>query len=221
MSEAVESETLAALEPLMFSPGTALLNYAIAGSTCSWDIVKRDTAAFGVPPKTSEDFLSVHDHLLPSFLAGLECKDALHVGGRTAKNTVYALWVGGNNFGTGGFFSGQNEEGTTLTSLVHCQRELFDEAYDISGRRFVVLGTQALEHAPQYLPEDILPVDPKASWAHISTFGIPDWTARMREYTTSINMMLNYGLAYQKLSVRWPGATVTYFDAHTLLCRRL
>ncbi|KAJ0418692.1 hypothetical protein BJY00DRAFT_287252 [Aspergillus carlsbadensis] len=49
------------------------------------------------------------------------------------------------------------------------------------------------------------------------TFGISDWTTRIREFTTSVNTTLEYGLPYQGLSARWPGVTVIYFDAHTLL----
>ncbi|KAL2851123.1 hypothetical protein BJY01DRAFT_245063 [Aspergillus pseudoustus] len=198
--------------------GLRSLNYAISGSTCSHEVVHRDTASFGAPPEFQLTFAAVRETQIPAFLADLHFEKELYAGGaRTPENTVYTLWVGGNDFGIGGFINGQNKNGTTLTDLVHCNWDVFDDIYAVGGRRFVFFGTQALQHAPLYLPEDILPIDPESSWDHISTFGIPDYNAKMREYTTSVNTMLQYGLPFQGLSARWPGATVSFFDAHRLL----
>ncbi|KAL4901560.1 hypothetical protein BDW74DRAFT_181571 [Aspergillus multicolor] len=199
--------------------GLKSLNYAISSSSCSPDIVKRSAADFGsdFAADIPLEFPTIFEDQLPYYLADLRYPE-LYVDGRNAENTVYTVWVGGNDLGIGGFLNGFNEENTTLASLVECNFAVLDEIYNTGGRQFVVFGTHPLHVAPMYLPEEQQP-EPieNSSWPPISSYGLGDYNTKMREYAVSTNTMLMFGIPYQRLEGRWPGATVSFFDAQQLI----
>lgn len=89
--------------------GVAYFDYAISGATCSNEIVSRYFAAINKP------FPSVIDDEIPSFIADVGA-ETLYLN-RTAENTVYALWIGTNDLGFGGFLSDSQAPGVSAPPL--------------------------------------------------------------------------------------------------------
>lgn len=88
--------------------GVAYFDYAISGATCSNEIVSRYFAGIDKP------FPSVIDDEIPSFIADVGA-ETLYLN-RTADNTVYALWIGTNDLGFGGFLSDSQAPGVSAPS---------------------------------------------------------------------------------------------------------
>ncbi|KAL4965969.1 uncharacterized protein BDV14DRAFT_199420 [Aspergillus stella-maris] len=192
---------------------------ANGSSSCSPDLVKRSAGDFGSGVDVDVEFPTIFEDQLPQFTTDLEYPQ-LYEGedGRTAANTVYTVWVGGNDLGVGGFLNGMNEENTTLASLVECNFRVIDEVYATGGRQFVVFGTHPLHVAPMYLPEEQQPIPiENSSWPPMSSYGLGDYITLVREYAVSVSTMLKFGVPYQRLEGSWPGATVTFFDAQQLI----
>ncbi|KEZ40472.1 Acetyl esterase [Scedosporium apiospermum] len=190
--------------------GAKSFNYAVSGATCSNSIVERDFPLIGQP------FPSVADYEVPAFKADLEF-DELY-GNRTADNTVYTLWIGTNDLGFGAFLSDNNKPGTTLTSFVDCVFGVFDSVYETGGRNFVLLNIVPLEQLPLYnLPELGGTLDSQF-WQNKTAYNVLEYKNKIHQYSTSVNTMLSYGASANLLvENRWPGASFTIFDVHSLL----
>jgi phospholipase/lecithinase/hemolysin len=94
------------------STGAKLYDYAISGATCSNNIISRFFAPINKP------FPSVTEDELPSYKKDTSSQTLYP--NRTADNTVYALWIGTNDLGFGGFLSDSQAPGTNLTTFVEC-----------------------------------------------------------------------------------------------------
>lgn len=86
--------------------GAAYFDYAVSGATCSNEIVSRYFSGINKP------FPSVIDDEIPSFEADVAA-ETLYLN-RTAENTVYALWIGTNDLGYGGFLSDSQAPGVSV-----------------------------------------------------------------------------------------------------------
>ncbi|PKS07282.1 hypothetical protein jhhlp_005884 [Lomentospora prolificans] len=190
--------------------GAKSFNYAVSGATCSNSIVERDFPLIGQP------FPSVMDYEVPAFKADLEFPELY--GNVTADNTVYALWIGTNDLGYGAFLSDDNQPGTTLSTFADCVFSVFDNVYETGGRHFVLLNIAPLEQLPLYnLPELGGTLDSQF-WQNKTAYNALEYKNKIHQYSTSVNSILSYGAAANTLvEKRWPGASFTVFDVHTLL----
>jgi len=190
--------------------GAKLLDYAVSDAVCSNQIVSRN---FDYINRT---FPAILDDELPSFKADLDFKSLYPH--RTAENTVYAVWIGTNDLGFGAFLSDSQTPGQTISDVVECVFVVLDNVYKTGGRRFVILNEAPLELSPLYnLPANGGTEDSQF-WTTKSKYNITEYSQKIREYTTSVNTMFDYGAAVQaSLKNRWPKATVDVFDVHSLV----
>lgn len=69
---------------------------------------------------------------------------------RKSDNTVYSMWIGTNDLGTGAFLTDSSLLGTTIPDYVDCVFEKFDRIYKAGGRYFVLFNAAPLELSPLY-----------------------------------------------------------------------
>ncbi|KAI0537905.1 carbohydrate esterase family 16 protein [Xylaria digitata] len=198
--------------------GAATYNYAVGGAVCSNEIVLRylDTGSIKFP------FPSVIDDEVPTFKADIEYAsthtNTTFFQDRTPENSVYSLWIGTNDLGTGGFLSDQQMPGKTISDYIDCVWSLFDEVYSSGGRRFV-LSTQApLERSPLYASIEHGGSGDVSYWTNKTAYNTTQYEEKIRESTTTVNTIFDYGAPFQLLvQKRWPGASFTILDAHQII----
>ncbi|KAL2266985.1 hypothetical protein VTJ83DRAFT_4262 [Remersonia thermophila] len=187
----------------------ALRDYAVGGAVCSNSIVARHFAMI------NRTFPAIVDDQLPSFKADIKYP-ALYPR-RTADNTVYAVWIGTNDLGFDAFLSDSQAPGKTISDFVSCVFGVLDEVYKTGGRRFVVLNAGPLELTPLYAHPDQGGTLDSQFWGTKTRYNITEYSQKIREYSTSVNTMYEYGLPVMaQLKRRWPRATVDLFDVHSL-----
>ncbi|KAK3374424.1 GDSL lipase/esterase [Lasiosphaeria ovina] len=188
----------------------SLVDYAISGATCSNKIISRYFSAINKP------FPSVLDDEIPSFKADVSFKTLY--ADRTADNTVYALWIGTNDLGYGGFLSDSQAPGTTITNFANCIWSVFDSIYKTGGRRFVLLNEAPLELSPLYATPQNGGTYDSQFWGNKTLYNVTEYSYKIKEYTTNVNTIFEYGVPFQhKIKSRWPQATFDIFDVHSLL----
>lgn len=188
--------------------GVKSFNYAVSGATCSNAIVERDFPLIGQP------FPSVLEYEVPAFKADTEYPLYDNV---TADNTVYALWIGTNDLGADAFLTDDNKAGTTLTTYTDCVFNVFDNVYETGGRHFVLLNVVPLEKLPMYELPELGGTGDNQFWGDKTSYDILALKNKIHQYSTSVNSIFSYGAAANTvLNNRWPGASLTVFDVHSL-----
>ncbi|KAK3294028.1 uncharacterized protein B0H64DRAFT_343155 [Chaetomium fimeti] len=191
------------------SAGAKLMDYAVSGAVCSNQISPR---SFDLINRT---FPAILDDQMPSFQADVAFKSLYPH--RTAENTVYAVWIGTNDLGFDAFLSDSQIAGKTISDFVDCVFSVLDEVYKTGGRRFVLLNAVPLELAPLYAHPNNGGTLDSQFWKTKSQYNITEYSQKIREYSTSVNTMLEYGVPVMaSLRRRWPKATVDIFDVHSL-----
>ncbi|CAK7267149.1 hypothetical protein SEPCBS57363_002448 [Sporothrix epigloea] len=186
-------------------PGLGLYDYASSGAVCSNEIVSRYLSSI------NNSYPSVIDNEVPWFKADLAAGNLTLYKNRTAENTVYSLWIGTNDLGSGGFLTEKQVAGANLTTYVECIWSVFDAIYATGGRRFVLLNVAPLHLAPLYRPSS-------QGGEKKSVTNETEYASKMMEYSTSVNTMFDYGVPFHALvKKRWSGSTVTIFNTHQLL----
>lgn len=189
--------------------GATNYDYAVDGATCSNEIISRYLAGIHEP------FPSVMDDEMPSFLSDL--KTPLYAGS-TPENTVYALWIGTNDIGWQGFLSDSQRPGTNLTTFIECVWSVFDSIYEAGGRRFVILNQNALQLVAEYRTPELGGAGNNQYWQNKTLYNMTEYSEKIMEYTTTVNMIIDYGVPFNMLGKRrWPGAKFGVFDVHSLL----
>lgn len=191
--------------------GVKSLNYAIGGAVCSNEVTPRFIEFFGDGPMPA-----VLDNEVPTYLADIEFD--LYDGGRTADNTVYTLWIGSNDLGLLAFLTDEHAPGKTLTDYVECNWQVFDAIYETGGRHFVHFNVFPYDQSPLYnLPSRGGMESPPSNPIKAET-NMTMYYTKAQQQSTSVNTMLKYGAGFQAMiEKRWPGATLTVLDAHTLM----
>ncbi|KAI0401660.1 carbohydrate esterase family 16 protein [Xylaria palmicola] len=196
--------------------GATKYNYAVGGAVCSNEIVYRYLESIKGP------FPSVTDYEVPAFKADLEYaranRDSSLFKNRTPQNTVYALWIGTNDLGVGGFLLDQQRPGKTISDYIDCIWSAFDEIYSTGGRRFALLTQAPLELSPLYAAVENGGSGNVNFWPNKTAYDMVEYEAKMLEYTTTVNTIFDYGVPFQLLvRKRWPGASFIVFDTHQIL----
>ncbi|RYO86937.1 hypothetical protein DL766_005976 [Monosporascus sp. MC13-8B] len=203
--------------------GATTFNYAVSGATCSNELTLRNLEAINAP------FPSVADYEVPAFLADTAYMDpttgtntlygADFTENERANNTVYALWIGTNDLGANAFLTDSQERGATFADdFVDCIWRVFDSLYGAGGRRFVLFNTVPLERLPMYAAPQNGGTMVTRYWDTKMDYNATAYEQKMREYTTAVNKIFEYGAPFQLLvKDRWPGATFAVFDVHSLV----
>lgn len=180
-------------------------NYAVGGASCSNEIVKREFAQIGAP------YPSVMDYQVPAYEADTDYHDLYP--DRHADNTVYALWIGTNDLGFGGFLTDDEMEGKGLSDYVECNWEVFDHMYKTGGRRFVLINTVPLDLSPAYRAN----TGDSGYWPNHTLYPQRTYESKMERQTKGVNALFEVGSKFNvALRQRWPGASLTVFDVHSL-----
>ncbi|KAK6088947.1 gdsl lipase acylhydrolase family protein [Seiridium cupressi] len=197
--------------------GAKYYDYAVSGAFCSNEIFSRFLAGI------NRTFPSVLEDEIPSFLEDIAFVDAAtgtntFYTDRESDNTVYALWIGTNDLGLDAFLTDSQKPGLTITDFVDCIWQVFDAIYKTGGRRFVLLNTASLEHSPLYAAPQNGGVGDDHYWTDKATYNMTEYEQKMKEYTTNVNTMFDYGVPVElKIKSRWPDASVTIFNVHQLI----
>ncbi|KAI0162135.1 carbohydrate esterase family 16 protein [Xylariaceae sp. FL1272] len=196
--------------------GAKTYNYAVSGAVCSNEIVSRYLSSIDA------DFPSVKEYEVPTFQADVEyarnTPNTTFFRDRTADNSVYALYVGTNDLGEGGFLRDQQIQGKVITDYIECIWTVFDSLYSSGGRRFVLFQTAPLETSPLYKAQENGGSGNVNYWANKTSYNETEYENKILEYTTTINTVFNYGAPFELLvKRRWPGASVMIFDVHQII----
>lgn len=106
---------------------------------------------------------------------------------------------------------------TNITTYIDCVWSVFDAVYSTGGRRFVVLNTAPLQHAPIYAAQPIGTGD-NQYWENKTLYNQTQYEYKMMEYTQLVNRLFDYGAAFETLvTARWPGSTLDVLDVNSLL----
>jgi phospholipase/lecithinase/hemolysin len=187
-----------------------LRDYAVAGAVCDNKLVSRYFAYI------NRTFPAILDDEIPSFQADVGFKSLYPH--RTADNTVYAVWIGTNDLGFGAFLSDSQTPGKTISDFVGCVFSVFDSVYKTGGRRFVILNTGPLELTPMYAHPENGGTGDSQFWTTKTQYNITEYGQKIREYSTSVNTIYDYGVPVMtSLKRRWPGAVVDVYDVHSLM----
>ncbi|KAK8143001.1 hypothetical protein G3M48_007872 [Beauveria asiatica] len=189
--------------------GASYYNYAVAGSTCSEKVATQPARI--IPGQIP----TVLEYEVPAFEADLAVASFYH--NRQPNNTVYAMWIGTNDLGIEGFLHDRNRPGTVLNDFVGCVWESFDRIYKTGGRRFVVMKAVPLEKAPTYASFDNGGARDNPVWPTKSQYNTTEYQHKMFQYSQAVNELLDYTTPFHLLlKRRWPGASVTVFDTHSI-----
>ena len=183
--------------------GATIYDYASGGATCSNNIVARVNTFTGLT------IPSVKENQVPKYEEDTKTELFRHV---TAENTVYALWIGTNDLGTDCFLTDSQAPGASLVTYVDCIWSIFDAVYTEGGRRFVLLGNNALQLTPSYQ------VPSKGGTGNSLSCNITETSQKMFEYVQTTNQMMEYGIPFNLVAKkRWPGASFAYFSVYDLI----
>ncbi|KAI1177810.1 carbohydrate esterase family 16 protein [Nemania sp. FL0916] len=196
--------------------GATSYNYAVAGATCSNEIVNRYLDSLKGP------FPSVFDYEVPAFKADLKFAAQNPKSGlyrrRTPGNTVYALWIGTNDLGNGGFLLDQQIAGKTIADYIDCLWSVFDGIYSTGGRRFAIFTQAPLELSPLYKSIEHGGAGNVNYWTNKTAYNTTEYEGKIQEYTTTVNTIYDYGVPFQLLvKRRWPGASFTILNTHQII----
>ncbi|KAK2589385.1 hypothetical protein QQS21_012939 [Conoideocrella luteorostrata] len=189
--------------------GAKYYNYAVGGAQCSNNIDSRNLDVVNGP------FPSVLEYEIPTFEQDLHYADLYP--DRRADNTIYTLWIGTNDLGIDGILGDKNKAGTTISTYMSCIWSVFDSIYRTGGRHFVLFNQAPLEHAPMYATPGQSGRGNNQYWKNPTAYNITQYSSKLREYTTSVNTLYDYGAPFfLKVKRRYPGATFSIFDIHSL-----
>lgn len=190
--------------------GAHIYDYAASGAVCDKTIAPRRN--------------SVNKDQMPAFLA-----DNVYVSNATGESalvnppdeTVYAIWIGTNDIGNGGFLTEVQQPNTlALTSYIDCVFDQLDRLYEVGARNFVLLNVAALDLTPQYAPPQNGGLNSSQFWLDKITYdpNITHSSEKMREYSTLANAVYEYRLPFEvKIAKRYAGSWFALLDVHSLV----
>ncbi|RAL16775.1 SGNH/GDSL hydrolase family protein [Aspergillus homomorphus CBS 101889] len=190
--------------------GINLYDYAVAGAVCDVMVANSQRNA-------------VKQDQLPAFLADRQYINKTT--GQTAlinrpEETVYAIWIGTNDLGYGGFLTEVQPAGMPLTYFTECVYTQLDRLHAIGARNFVLMNLAPLDLAPEYaLPQNGgLPAG--EYWTDKSTYNanITQSSEKMRQYATMVNAVFEYQTPYDvQIAKRYPHSSFAIYDVHSLM----
>lgn len=138
-----------------------------------------------------------------------------------SEDTVYAIWIGTNDLGNGGYLAEVQQPNTlAVTSYIDCVFDQFDALYEIGARNFVLLNLAALDLSPQYSLPRNGGLNSSRFWTDKLSYdtNITHSSEKMREFSTLANAVYEYRLPYEvQIAKRYPGSWFALFDVHTLV----
>ncbi|PGH02741.1 hypothetical protein GX51_04475 [Blastomyces parvus] len=192
--------------------GAELYNYAVSGAACSNDITPRYFSPI------NDIFPSVDQYEIHAFI-----DDAYHQEPETGqafltlprRDTVYSIWIGTNDLGSGGFIDDSQVAGKTLLDYVECIFHAIDRLYEHGARYFVLMNVAPLDLLPLYALPEMGGVQGGQFWPE-KPENITQISCRMRQTVVSVNEIIELK-AEGSMRHRYRGASIALFDTHSLL----
>lgn len=193
--------------------GVNLYNYAVNGAVCSNKITPRWYSTINA------DFPSTLEYSIPAYVA-----DSNHItsDGEQFLNippleTAYAVWLGGNDLGVGGFLDDAEIRGKTIPDFVECIYQVFDKIYQNGGRFFVLMNSSPMQLAPLFATPENGGVGSDHYWIH-KPKNITEVSYRMQEHMLMTNDVYKYKTPYELLIAnRYSGAHFAIMDTNSLV----
>jgi GDSL-like Lipase/Acylhydrolase len=138
-------------------------------------------------------------------------------------STVYAVWIGTNDIGAGGFITNNEVPGKTIQDYVDCVFGVFDNLYQKGARRFVLMNLVPLYLSPMYAPADKGGVNYSQFWQPgPKPSNLTEISIKMRK------MVLNANDGFKSRTVAtaqnkqtYPDAQIALFDVWSLVSHLL
>lgn len=135
----------------------------------------------------------------------------------TPDSTVYAMWIGTNDLGEGGFLQDRQVQGKTIVDYLDCVYRQIDSihANPINGRYLVLMNMAPLQNAPMYqLPE--------ISGLNQGYLNATATHYRMEEQVLLVNEAYEWRtMGEVMVQKRYPGMKIAVFDMYTLVSPEL
>ncbi|RHZ43904.1 putative C6 transcription factor [Aspergillus thermomutatus] len=190
--------------------GANIYDYAKSGAVC--DVVVAGTVRN-----------AVKQNQVPTFLA-----DNGYVSNTTGQpalvnppdETVYAIWIGTNDIGYGGFLTELEPAGMPLTYMTDCVYAQLDRLYATGARVFVLMNMAPLDLTPLYaLPQNGGSVNAQY-WTDKAAYdsNITRPSEKMRQYVKMVNTVYDYQTPYDVVVAdRYPHSIFAVYDVHALM----
>ena len=134
-----------------------------------------------------------------------------------ATDSLYVMFIGGNDLGVGTFLTGEQVSGKVLTDYTNCVYKALDRLYTAGARRVVLMTPPPLHLAPLYANTSLHGVTETYYWPKMPS-NKTQIAEKMHEYTTSVNSIFRYQTPYETLvSRRYPGASIAFFSVWQLM----
>jgi hypothetical protein len=132
-------------------------------------------------------------------------------------STVYAIWIGTNDLGAGGFLLNNEEKEMTLVDYVNCNFNAFRELYQTGARRFVLMNVIPLHLTPTYaLPENGNRL--RQYWAPPLPSNLTQVSIDMQEQVLTVNAAFRDQAELIAANEQlYPDAQVALFDVFSLV----
>jgi hypothetical protein len=134
--------------------------------------------------------------------------------------TVYAIWIGTNDIGYGGFLTEVQPAGMPLTYMTDCVYAQLDRLYAIGARVFVLMNMAPLDLTPLYaLPQNGGSLNAQY-WTDKAAYdsNITRSSEKMRQYVALVNAVYDYQTPYDVVVAdRYPHSRFAVYDVHALV----
>ncbi|KAL4908787.1 hypothetical protein BDW74DRAFT_187320 [Aspergillus multicolor] len=190
--------------------GINLYDYAVSGAVC-------DTAIANTPRN------GIKQNQLPNFLAdNIWRNESTHAPAllNDPDETVYAIWIGTNDLGYGGFLTEVQPDGMPLTYFTECVYEQLDRLYEVGARAFVILNIAPLDKSPVYARAEDGGLPNPQFWTDRASYdgNLTRSSEKMRQYLTMVNAVFEYQTPVDVvIQKRFAGSKVAVFDVHSLI----
>ncbi len=179
----------------------------MSGSVCNKDI----TAIFPVTQ-------AIQQYELSAFAQdNAYLKDGAPFLKNPPMSTVYAIWIGTNDLGVGGFLLNNEAKGKTLTDFVNCNFNAFHQLYQNGARRFVLMNVIPLHLTPAYAPPE------KGNrlnqlWGPPLPSNLSQVSLEMQEQVSTVNAAFRDRAEMVAVnSESYPDTNIALFDVYSLV----
>ncbi|GIJ81601.1 hypothetical protein Asppvi_000100 [Aspergillus pseudoviridinutans] len=189
--------------------GANVYDYAWSGAVC--DTVIANAVRNGVKQNQIPTFLEDN-----GYVSNTTGQPALV---NPPDETVYAIWIGTNDIGYGGFLTEVQPAGMPLTYLTDCVYAQLDRLYATGARVFVLMNMAPLDLTPLYaLPQNGGLVNAQY-WSAKAAYdsNITQSSEKMRQYVTMVNAVYDYQTPYDVVVAnRYPHSRFAVYNVHAL-----
>lgn len=193
---------------------TNLYNYAVSGAVCSNEVSPRYFS--GIDAR----FPDIAGYELPAFIADSKYSNpngTKFFAGK-ASSTVYAIWIGTNDLGNGGFLTDSQLPGKTVADYTDCVYDQITRLYENGGRYFVIMNLAPLSLLPQYQQPEEGGLQSTQYYPDVPGKNLTEVHGRIQNTVAALNQVYKYRAPFEtEVEDLWEGANVASFDVSALM----